>query len=755
MSRPLSGPGMLVHPLIKEGSIELREYQRNIVSKALKGNTLVVLPTGLGKTIIAVMVAAERLLMYEWGKVVVLAPTRPLVIQHAETFKKALNIPENEIRVCTGENAPGERERIWLEAKVVLATPQVVRNDLIAGRVNCLDWVLLVFDEAHRAVGDYPYTFIAEEYMRRARKPLILGLTASPGSQKEKLLEICRVLGIKQVEARTERSPDVAPYVKTIEVEWVEVKLPEEFLRIKEKLEEVIRKNLSVLKDAGYVNARKKRWTRKELIEIQSTLLRKENKDEKDYACLVAVSGAIRLAHALEILETQGLEAFKKYFEQLRERALLRGGKGLRNILEDPLVLSVEKETENMISRGVTHPKRGALINIIRSQLCRKPESRVIVFTQFRSTVNELLKALRENEISADKIIGQGKRGGSSGLTQKQQAEVIEKFRRGEFKVLVATSVAEEGVDVSECDLVVFYDITPSAVRFVQRKGRTGRRRPGKVVFLITKGTMDEKYYWSVKWKEENMRGIIKSLEKKRVNVEGGRGVNQQVSLEEYIPRGDKLIVYADVREGGNAVVQELARLGVEVVLTKLDVGDYVISERVGVERKTDADFVQSIIDQRLFKQLVELSRTYESPLLIIEGGNLYERRGVNPEAIRGALVSIALDFKIPIFWTQNAKETAEVIKTIARREKEEGRKGIRIGVKKPATLKELQEHIVAALPGIDYILAKRLLQKFKSVERVYTADEKELMSVQGIGERKAKKIKEVLRAEYRGEDSC
>ncbi|MEM4679246.1 MAG: ERCC4 domain-containing protein, partial [Candidatus Jordarchaeales archaeon] len=335
------------------------------------------------------------------------------------------------------------------------------------------------------------------------------------------------------------------------------------------------------------------------------------------------------------------------------------------------------------------------------------------------------------------------------------QAEVIEKFRRGEFKVLVATSVAEEGVDVSECDLVVFYDITPSAVRFVQRKGRTGRRRPGKVVFLITKGTMDEKYYWSVKWKEENMRGIIKSLEKKRVNVEGGRGVNQQVSLEEYIPRGDKLIVYADVREGGNAVVQELARLGVEVVLTKLDVGDYVISERVGVERKTDADFVQSIIDQRLFKQLVELSRTYESPLLIIEGGNLYERRGVNPEAIRGALVSIALDFKIPIFWTQNAKETAEVIKTIARREKEEGRKGIRIGVKKPATLKELQEHIVAALPGIDYILAKRLLQKFKSVERVYTADEKELMSVQGIGERKAKKIKEVLRAEYRGEDSC
>lgn len=740
--------GLLTHPLIKEGSVEIREYQRNIVSKALKGNTLVVLPTGLGKTVIAAILAAERLLQYAQGKVVVLAPTKPLVIQHAETFKKILKLPGDSVKTCSGETMPEEREEIWQRAKVIIATPQVVRNDLIAGRVDVSDWVLLVFDEAHRAVGDYPYVFIAEEYLKHAKNPLILGLTASPGSQREKVLEVCKALSIEWVEARTERSPDVAPYVKRVRVEWVNVELPPEMLRAKAKLEEAIERLLDVLRDAGYVQRRKK-WARRELLELQEFLMRKEEKDERDYECLAAVSGAIRLAHAHEILETQGIGALKRYFESLNERARLKGGRGLKRILEDPLIVSLEEEVAAMTVQGVTHPKLTVLVNVVKEQLSSKPESRVIVFTQFRSTVDDVLKVLRECGVNADKIIGQGSRGGAPGLTQRRQAEVLEKFRRGEFSVLVATSVAEEGIDVSECDLVVFYDITPSAVRFVQRRGRTGRRRPGRVVFLIAKGTMDEKYYWSVKWKEGSMRGVIRELEKKGGKMGDGGEINQQVTLEEYISKGDRLTIYADVREGGSSVVQELAKLGVEVVLTKLDVGDYVVSERVGIERKTAADFVQSIIDQRVFKQLADLSRTYEAPLLIIEGEGLYERRGVNPESVRGALVSVALDFKIPIFWTRNAKETAEVIKTIARREREEGRRGIRIGVKKPGTVKELQEHIVATLPGVDHILAKRLLQKFKSVEKVFTANEDELMNVQGIGEKKAKRIREILQAEY------
>ncbi|MEM2046934.1 MAG: DEAD/DEAH box helicase [Candidatus Jordarchaeales archaeon] len=752
MKESMHSSEQFMHPLIREGSVEVREYQRNIFSKALQGNTLVVLPTGLGKTVIAAILTAERLLKYDWGKAVVLAPTKPLVVQHSETFKKILKLPEDAVRTCTGETLPEERENIWRMAKVIIATPQVVRNDLIARRVDASDWVLLVFDEAHRAVGDYPYVFIAEEYLKQAKKPLILGLTASPGSQREKVLDVCRALSIKFVEARTERSPDVAPYVKKVKVEWVNVTLSQEMLRAKAKLEEAIKGLMNILREAGYVQAKKK-WTRRELLELQELLLRKEEKSEKDYECLAAVSGAIRLAHAHEILETQGISALNKYFERMNERARIKGGRGLMNLLEDPLVASVRSEVAAMSVQGMTHPKLGVLVNVVKEQLSGKPESRVIVFTQFRSTVDDILKKLREDGINADRIVGQGNRGNATGLTQRQQAEVLERFRRGEFNVLVATSVAEEGIDVSECDLVVFYDITPSAIRFVQRKGRTGRRRPGRVVFLIAKGTMDEKYYWSVKWREENMRGVIRELERKGGGLESRVEVNQQATLEEYIPKEDRLTVYADVREGGSPVVQELARLGVEVILTKLDVGDYVVSEKVCIERKTATDFVQSIIDQRVFKQIADLSRTYEAPLLIIEGEGLYERGGVKAEAIRGALVSIALDFKTPIFWTRNAKETAEVIKTVARREREEGRKGIRIGIKKPGTIKELQEHLVAALPGVDHILAKRLLQKFKSVEKVFTANEKELMEVQGIGKKKAERIRKIIQAEYNEEE--
>ncbi len=756
MKRAMHRSEQFTHPLIKEESIEVREYQRNIVSKALQGNTLVVLPTGLGKTVIAAILAAERLLKHDWGKVVLLAPTKPLVLQHAETFKRILKLPEDAIRTCTGEMPPKEREGIWQMAKVIIATPQVVRNDLIARRMNASDWVLLVFDEAHKAVGDYPYVFIAEEFLKRAKSPLILGLTASPGSQREKVLEVCRALNIKWVEARTERSPDVAPYVKKVKVEWVIVELPLEMLRVKAKLENAIEGLLGVLKEAGYVQTRKKKWTRRELLELQELLLKKEEKSEKDYECLAVVSGAIRLAHAHEILETQGVGALNKYFERMDEKAQIKGGKGLISLLEDPLIVSVRREVAAMSAQGMVHPKISVLINAIKEQLSSKPESRVIVFTHFRSTVEDILKKLCEEGIYADRIVGQGNRGNTAGLTQRQQAEVLEKFRKGEFNVLVATSVAEEGLDISECDLVVFYDITPSAVRFIQRKGRTGRHRPGKVIFLIAKGTMDERYYWSVKWKEGNMREVIRELEKKkRSTLVSKAEVNQQATLEEYIPtkEEDKLTVYVDVREGGGPVVQELARLEVEIVLTKLDVGDYVVSERVGIERKTVSDFVQSIIDQRVFKQLADLSRTYEAPLLIIEGEGLYEKGNVKPEAVRGALVSIALDFKTPILWTRNARETAEVIRTVARREKEEGRKGIRIGIKKPGTMRELQEHLVAALPGVDHVLAKRLLQRFKSVEGVFTANEKELMEVQGIGKKKAERIRKVIQSKYSEEE--
>ncbi|MEM0215823.1 MAG: DEAD/DEAH box helicase, partial [Archaeoglobaceae archaeon] len=146
----------VAHPLIKEMTLERRLYQIAIAMNALLKNTLVILPTGLGKTSVAALVIASRLLN-ENGKALFLAPTRPLVEQHAEFLRRTLKIEENKIVALSGEDEPEKRRKLWEIAKVIVATPQVVENDLIADRISIEDVVVAVFDEAHRAVGNYSY----------------------------------------------------------------------------------------------------------------------------------------------------------------------------------------------------------------------------------------------------------------------------------------------------------------------------------------------------------------------------------------------------------------------------------------------------------------------------------------------------------------------------------------------------------------------------------------------------------------------
>jgi len=206
------------HPLIRENTIESRVYQEVIVASAASASTLVCAPTALGKTVIAVMLAAHRLEKLPGSKVLMLSPTKPLANQHAESFKKFLKIPEDEIVVLTGHTPPAKRLEAWKTSKVISATPQVIQNDLISGAYTLSDVSLLIFDEAHRAVGDYPYPFIAGRYRKNAKNPLVLALTASPGSSRDKILEVLENLGIKNIEIKTEDDPDVSPYIKGIKI---------------------------------------------------------------------------------------------------------------------------------------------------------------------------------------------------------------------------------------------------------------------------------------------------------------------------------------------------------------------------------------------------------------------------------------------------------------------------------------------------------------------------------------------------------
>lgn len=210
------------------------------------------------------------------------------------------------------------------------------------------------------------------------------------------------------------------------------------------------------------------------------------------------------------------------------------------------------------------------------------------------------------------------------------------------------------------------------------------------------------------------------------------------------------VIIYSDNRESETAVAKVLSKR-CELREKRLSVADYQLSERVGVERKTIADFLQSIVDGRLFHQLADLKKTFPRPILVIEGEeDMFALRDMHPNAIRGALASIATDLKVPILWTKSQLETAELLYAIAKREQVQLKRGVSLRVK-PAfrSLNQEQEFLVGGLPKVSSVLAKRLLKKFGSPEKVFTASEADLQQVDGIGPKLAKSIRKLMTRKY------
>jgi len=730
------------HPLIKEKTIERRSYQIAIAATALMHNTLVILPTGLGKTVIALLVIASRLHNKD-GKALILAPTKPLVEQHAEFFRKTLNIPPTQIVALSGEIPPEKRESLWRRARVIVSTPQVIENDLITGRISLEDVIHITFDEAHRAVGNYSYVFIAKTYFKQAKDPLVLAITASPGSDIERIKEVIENLGIEEIEIRTEYDPDVRPYVHEKKIEWIKVEMPKELEEVRDAFNKCLEVRFKKLETLGVKVS--KNTSKKELLALQEYLQAEasETKDPKLFEALSILAEILKIHHAVELIETQGLDALKHYLKRLVIEAKSKGGsKASKSIIIDA---TFKKAVLKALKCKVDNPKLNKLKEIVQDQLKKKPDSRIIVFTNFRDTADTIAKELQNIGIKATRFVGQANRGDDKGMKQKEQIEILEKFKQGLINVLVATSVGEEGLDIPETDLVVFYEAVPSEIRAIQRRGRTGRGREGRVVVLITKGTRDEAYYWASVMKERMMYEKIYELK----NQLRGQLLKQR-QLPEFGKAG--VVIYVDSREMKSEVSKKLFEKGAIVKMQNLDVGDYVLSDRVAVERKTVDDFVDSIIKRTLFDQLLRLRRTYAKPILIIEGNGLYKR--LSPNAVRGALVAIAVDFGIPIIQTANAEETAEILIAIAKREQEGKDRTVSPHVgKTKLTLKEQMEYVVSAISNIGPVLARNLLEHFQTIERIATASESELMKVPKIGKKIARKIRILMTTPYNEAD--
>ncbi|MBC7114518.1 MAG: DEAD/DEAH box helicase [Archaeoglobi archaeon] len=732
------------HPLLKRDVIEYREYQVNIAKKASRRSLLVVLPTGLGKTVIALIVMLERLLE-RGGKVLMLAPTKPLVEQHYEFIKSVTILHPRSIAMITGNLSKEKRAEIWRRASVIVATPQTIENDLITESISLKDVSCIVFDEAHRAVGEYSYVYIARRYREDNPDGLVLGITASPGSSKEKIEEICRNLGVEGIEVRTEYDEDVLPYVYPVEFEWIHVEVPVEIRGLKEELEKVIEERIKKLREMG---VKIKGDSKKEILEIQERVreLIRESPSRELYEIASIQAEILKLKHAVELLETQGVEALKKYLQRLRKEASSKGGsKASKRLFSDERVLKIVEKLENL---EIQHPKLNKLLEVLQDAL-ESGSRRIIVFANFRDSVEMITSFLKERGIKAEKFIGQGSRNGERGLTQREQSEIIRSFRDGEINVLVATSVAEEGIDIPATDLVVFYEPVPSEIRSIQRRGRTGRDTFGRVVMLITKDTRDEVYYWISRRKEK----IMKRIMRRRMIKEERKVEEEQKSLEDFRKNSEMKII-VDHRELRSGVVKELKEMGLEIEVDSLEVGDYQISQRVCVERKTAEDFVASMIDpeRNLFKQIEELSRNYEKPVVIVEGENLFRVRNVHPHSIMGALASISIDFRVPILFTRDSRETAEMIFIMARRELESGMKNLRVHAKKTSKSDdEILEYIVSSFPGVGLSTARALLEHFGSIRNIVNADEKELQRIKGVGKMTAEMIKKYSEMKYGG----
>ncbi len=753
------------HPLIKSDSIEARLYQQVLAADVLKkGNTMIVAPTALGKTIVATLVAADRLDKVKNSKILVLAPSKPLAIQHESTFKEFLTVPCSSI---TGAVKTDERVKRWEESQIICATPQTVESDLLKGRYSLKDVSLVVFDECHHGVGSYSYVYLASRYVKESKFNLILGLTASPGSDKEKIKEVCDNLYVQNIVVKTEEDYDVRPYFNPVAIDWVRVKMSSELEKIKKHIDKALKVRLKGLKNMGIIRTVSVNKT--DILRargrVQSAIARTVNPKKECFQAISILSAVINIQHSQELIETQGVVTFNKYVARLRKKKT----KAAKSLIQDPnfgKAIYLAREAEK---HGLEHPKLKKVTDIIKKELGQNGQtklqseryvkdadqksSKIMVFTQYRDSLEMIHQKLEKEGIKSAKFFGQASRDGEKGLTQKEQKEIIKAFKIGEYDVLLSTSVAEEGIDIPAVDLVILYEPVPSEVRMIQRRGRTGRKRSGRVKVLITNGTRDEGYYWASINKERRMkRQLIDSevLEELNSNAIERMENEKRVKVLDPAPKKEELpVVFADTREGNSKVIRHLSEMEIDVKVQAMAVGDYQVSDEVVIERKTAKDFVDSIVDKRLFKQARSLMEEFKRPLIILEGDDLYNGM-INPNAIRGSIASIALDFGISIIPTRNAQDTAAMIKRIAIREQSGEKTPIQIRTdKKPVNLWEQQLFIIESLPNIGPVNAKNLLEHFGTVANIINASESQLQEVEGIGKKTATNIRKVVDSKY------
>ncbi|KAL2158553.1 hypothetical protein VTH06DRAFT_4320 [Thermothelomyces fergusii] len=485
----------------------IRDYQFSIVKNGLFNNTLVALPTGLGKTFIAATIMLNYFRWTKRSKIVFVAPTKPLASQQVQACLNIAGIPRSQATLLTGETPPVLREGEWQSKRLFFMTPQTLMNDLSKGYADPKSIVLLVIDEAHRATGDYAYVK-AVEFIRRFSKSIrILALTATPGSTVEGVQEIIDNLGISHVEIRTEESIDIRQYVHSRNIDTVTFDPSDEMHQVRDLFSKALKPLVDKLSSQNiYYGRDPMSLTTYGLLKSRNEWMagpgRHVNQGTK-FMMMAVFSILQSLAHLIKLLNFHGIKPFYHGLAEFRASEGAKPGQGSklkRQLLADENF----QKMMSMIERWMKldefngHPKLTYLCERLVNHFMDAGEganTRAIVFSEYRDSAEEIVRLLNTQPlIRATVFVGQADSKRSEGMKQKQQIETVEKFKNGVFNVLVATSIGEEGLDIGQVDLIVCYDASSSPIRMLQRMGRTGRKRAGNIVLLLMKGREEEKY---------------------------------------------------------------------------------------------------------------------------------------------------------------------------------------------------------------------------------------------------------------------
>ncbi len=509
----------LSHPdIISEW--EARPYQVRALIAALSEPTLLVLPTAAGKSLVEYLFMHEHLVRSNKPRprALLIAPTNPLVNQHHSNLVRLLD-PRLKVVCLTGSTPPARRVNFWAESDIIIATPQVVRNDLEASRISPSDFVAAVFDEAHHAKGSHAMAAAGRLLRIGSELPVCMGATASPGTTASEITSLCSILGLTYIHARSSQDLELRPYLPELRTREHHVDVPESIRSLAEPLEAWSSALVDRLSRLGYPLKRGLVSVRA-LNGLQARISQAITLKEGSAFQAAKALADLRRVHLLAgHLTSQGIAASREHLARSHEREK-NGSAALQRFMNDHRIQRLKSALDGSAE---VHPKMNLVLDLVSHALSRGDEQRVIVFVNFRDTANELLERLSSlDHAVAARFVGQSDRARDRGLSQKEQIAVLDRFRSGEVNVLIATQVGEEGLDVPNADDVIHYEPVGSAIRTIQRRGRTGRHHAGHVHVLVARGTRDE---GALRASASKGRKLVQAIDMAQQNLRRGRSL--------------------------------------------------------------------------------------------------------------------------------------------------------------------------------------------------------------------------------------